>query len=98
MTKQKLEPTPWRGSPATYKMVYDQIKARWGEDMAKRYNPSRNARTWNSWKESGFRVKRGEKALKSVTFKEIVKDGEVVDVYRKTVNLFYFPQLERIIK
>ena len=98
MSQDKLGPTPWRGSQETYKMVYNQIAARWGEDFARRFDPARNCRTYRGWLECGFRVRRGEKALKSVTYVPVEKDGEVVDLYRKTVNLFYFPQLVRIIK
>jgi len=78
-------------------MVFDQIAERWGMDMARRFDPARNCRTYQDWLDCGFRVRRGEKALKSVTYIPVEKDGAVTDVYRKTVNLFYFNQLERIL-
>lgn len=94
----KLKPTRWQGSLVTYKLVYDQIASRWGEEMARRYDPARNCRSYQDWIDSGFKVRRGEKALKSITFIPVEgKNGEVTDVYRKTVNLFYFNQLERVL-
>lgn len=93
-----LNPTNYRGSIENYLAVMDQIRNRFGEKAARRYDPHRNARSYAAWKEAGFRVKRGETALKSITFIPVEdKSGEVVNVYKKTVNLFYYPQLERII-
>jgi hypothetical protein len=76
----------------------EQIRSRWGDEEAKKFDPQRNTRTYASWKEAGFRVKRGETALKSITFIPVEdKNGETVNVYKKTVNLFYYLQLERVI-
>lgn len=89
----------YTGSQATFSMIFNQIKARWGEKEAKRYDPLRNCLTYRAWIDAGFRVRRGEKALKSITFipVEDSETGKVVDCYRRTVNLFYYRQLEKII-
>lgn len=93
-----LNPTNYRGSIENYLAVLEQIRNRWGDDEAKKYDPKRNARTYNAWREAGFRVKRGETALKSITFIPVEdKSGETVNVYKKTVNLFYYLQLEKTI-
>jgi hypothetical protein len=100
MTKLKNESlTNYTGCPATYLMVLEQIKKRWGDKAAKHYDPARNCRTFNSWKnDMGRKVMRGQRALKSVTFIPVEDEhGEVIDCYKKTVNLFYYKQLERVI-
>ena len=93
----RLEPTGWKGSALTYKMVYDQILIRYGETMARKLDPARNCRTYRDWLYYGFQVRQGEKALKSVVYIPIEKDGVITDVLRRQVSLFYFNQLERII-
>jgi len=93
-----IKPTNYRGSVENYLAVMEQIRNRWGDDEAKRYDPKRNARTYAAWREAGLRVKRGETALKSTTFIPIENErGEVIDTYKKTISLFYYLQLERTI-
>ncbi len=98
MKTKVLEKTNWTGSRDTYITVRNQIERRWGSKIAKKLDCSRNCRTYNSWKEMGFRVKRGETALSSVTYipVENKKGGEVTNVIKRKVNLFYYPQLERV--
>ena len=89
--------TNYQGSAATKKMVTEQITLRFGQEAAQNYNPYVNCRTYKSWLAAGYKVKRGEKALKSVTFVEVKNEsGEVVKKYPKTVNLFYEKQVEEI--
>ncbi|MDP2736495.1 MAG: hypothetical protein Q8O59_01775 [bacterium] len=92
-----MKATNYRGSAATRKMVAEQIAARYGEKEAKKYNPETNCRSYKSWLEEGFQVRKGEKAIKSVTFVEVENEsGEVVQKYPKNVNLFYVRQVEKI--
>lgn len=90
------DPTPYTGSEATRDMVRRQIAERWGEKEATKYDPTKNARTFKSWLRLGYRVKRGEKSLRSTTFVE-EKDGEgaVVRTFPRTVSLFYYLQVEK---
>jgi hypothetical protein len=90
-------PTPYTGSSKTFEMVAEQIEARWGKKEVKNFDPETNTRTFASWLKLGYRVKKGEKALKSVTYIE-KKDaeGKVVQKYPRTVNLFYFRSVEPI--
>lgn len=93
-----LAPTNYQGSLDNYLSVMEQIRQRWGEVEAKKYDPRRNARTYRDWKDSGFKVKRGEKSLKSITFVPVENErGEVVNLYKLTCNLFYYKQIERVI-
>jgi antirestriction protein ArdC len=61
-----------------------------------------NCFTIQTWNQLGYRVKKGEKAIRSITYVEGTDqteddDGEEADVrkYRKTVYLFYRTQVEK---
>ena len=86
----------WTGSEATSDIVRKQILARWGEDEAKNYDPKSNCLPFSRWAENGYKVKTGEKALKSfIVVQQKDKQGEVVRKYPKSINLFYFLQVEK---
>ncbi len=86
----------WTGSAITAELVKDQILDRWGEDEANNYDPKRNCLTFSRWLEHGFRVKKGEKAIKSfVVIEQKDEKGVVVRKYPKTINLFYIKQVEK---
>ena len=94
-----MKATNHRGSISTKKFVAEQIAARYGQEEVKNYNPETNCRTYKSWLEEGFQVKKGEKAIKSVTFVEVENEsGEVVKKYPKNVNLFCWLQVEPVKK
>lgn len=93
----------WKGSIYTLSMVATEINNRWGIEAVKIYDPMVNCFTLNKWNTLGYRVKKGEKAIKSVTFignfnaktvdgKE-VKEGRS---YPKSVSLFFINQVQRI--
>jgi len=87
----------YRGSLATAKQVAEEIARRWGEAEAKRYDPWTNCLTYHSWIQNGYKVKRGEHGIPSVTFVEKKDEkGEVVSTYPKKVHLFYYLQVEPI--
>ena len=89
----------YSGSETTYKMVAEQIKERFGKKEAKNYDPYKNCLTYRQWIENNFRVKKGEKAIKSITYVKVENEaGEVVKCYPRTVNLFYYKQVEPITK
>ena len=77
----------------TAEFVRLEIKDRFGIKAAKEYNPLENCFTFNGWKQRGYLVKKGEKAIKSVTF---IKDEETGDTFPRTVCLFAKPQVEEI--
>ena len=58
----------WKGSIGTMSNVAHQIMERFGVDAAKEYNPEINCFTYRGWRERGFQVRKGEKALHSITF------------------------------
>lgn len=89
--------SPYTGSQETLALVSEQIKKRWGESELKNYDPFHNARTFQSWLKLGFKVRKGEKALRSITFVE-TKDaeGNILKKYRRPVYLFYYRQVEKV--
>ena len=87
----------YKGSQKTKSMVEEQIKERFGDEEAKKYNPMENCLPFRLWSEAGFKVKKGEKALKSITYVEVKdKKGEVINKYPRKVNLFYHLQVEKV--
>jgi len=87
----------WKGSTKTFEIVFDQIKDRYGLEEAKNYDPLENCFTYNTWAIKGYQVKKGEKALKSITWVTGAKkkeNGDPAPVFPKTVNLFYKIQVE----
>jgi N-terminal domain of anti-restriction factor ArdC len=108
MTQQQLQTLAhWGGSDKTAEIVREEIAARWGEEEAENYDPLKNCFTLVTWNKLGYKVKRGEKAIRSVTYvadkkqqqgKEAETNGEgepKVRLYPKTVYLFYRLQVER---
>ena len=87
----------YTGSENTFDMVSKQIKEKYGLDELKNYDPFHNTRTFRSWLALGFRVRKGEKALRSITYTE-TKDtvGNVIKRVRHPVYLFYYRQVEPI--
>ena len=97
--KEILTETNYTGSETTKAMLLEQIKERWGEAELKNFDPYHNARTYKSWILSGFKVRKGEHALKSMTFIETKDEqGNVLKKHRRPVFLFYYRQVEPISK
>ncbi|MEN9920764.1 MAG: hypothetical protein RL538_657 [Candidatus Parcubacteria bacterium] len=85
----------YRGSEKTLAMVKVQIEERWGKRVASSFDPYHDCMTATAWMAAGFRIKKGEKALKSVTFIESEDDdGRVTQKVRRVVNLFHRRQVE----
>jgi N-terminal domain of anti-restriction factor ArdC len=93
----------WRGSAKTADAVREEIARRWGDAEAKQYNPLTNCFTIQTWNKLGYRVKKGEKAIRSITYVEGKDQAETsteeeeqdVRTYPKTVYLFYRTQVEK---
>ena len=89
--------SPYRGSEKTYEMVKDQIRERWGDELADEFDPYTDAMPLISWTAYGYRVRKGEKALKSVTFVEQKDEkGEIVRKIRRSINLFHHCQVLKV--
>ena len=99
MTAQKM--ALWRGSEKTADQVREEIARRYGEEEAEEYDPDTNCFTLPTWNRLGYRVRKGEKAIRSMTLIEEkdpdAKEGEETEVhkYPKAVYLFYIRQVEK---
>lgn len=92
---EELVATPYTGSELTRKMIQNQIRERFGEAEALKYDPYTNCRTFKQWMSLGLVPKKGQRALQSVTYIESKNErGEVIKIPR-TVSLFYRLQVER---
>ena len=87
----------YTGSEATKTICEDAIREKYGPAEIKNMDCYHNIRTFHSWLKLGFKVRRGEKAIKSITYVE-QKDssGNVLRRYRRPVFLFYYRQVEKI--
>ena len=86
--------SPYRGSEKTYEMVKEQIRERWGDELADEFDPYTDAMPIVSWTAYGYRVRKGEKALKSVTYVEVKNEKEeIVRTIRRSINLFHHCQV-----
>lgn len=91
--------TNYKGSERTKALIEDQIRERWGEsELKNHYSAYHSARTYNSWKKLGYKIIKGEKALKSYTFMSEDKEGKLQlrKYYRRPVFLWYYRQVEPI--
>ena len=99
MTQQKI--ALWRGSEKTADQVREEIARRYGEEEAEEYDPQTNCFTLPTWNKLGYVVRKGEKAIRSMTLIEKAdpnaKEGEQTEAikYPKTVYLFYIKQVTK---
>lgn len=87
----------YSGSQKTYELVAQQINERYGKKEVKNYDPYKNCLSFKQWISNGYKVKKGEKSLKSITIiKETDKKGKVIRKHTRRINLFYYLQVEKI--
>ena len=79
-------------------MVQDQLRERYGDEVADEFDASVDAMPLISWAAYGYRVRKGEKALKSITYVEVKNEkDEVIKKIKRTVNLFHRRQVQKAI-
>jgi len=88
--------TPYTGSQTTKDAVRAQIVERFGEAEGAKYDPYSNARTFAQWTQLGYTVKKGQKALRSITYIEKKDEKGVIIKIPRVVNLFYVLQVDRV--
>lgn len=86
----------YRGSAVTFALVKAQISERFGEVEAEAYSPKTNCLTLRQWNAQGYKVKKGERALKSFTFVEDEGESKDKKRWRKSVFLFCRAQVEKV--
>lgn len=87
----------YSGSKLTYYLVKKEIADRFGKEEAEKYDPYQNALTYRNWLDLGYKVKSGEHAIKNkVLVDSKDKDTNKPIRYFKSINLFYYLQVEKI--
>ena len=90
--------SPWKGSSATAELVREQLRSKYNDEIADSFDASKDAMPFASWLSYGYRVRKGEKALKSVTYVDVEdEDGMSEKKIRRNVNLFHKCQVEKIV-
>ena len=94
--KQVIITSPYKGSIKTYELVKEQLREKYGDEVADSFDPVTDAMPALSWAYYNYRIRKGEKAPKTVTLLE-VKDanGKVTRMIRRTINLFHKFQVEK---
>lgn len=96
-TVQEVLKSPWRNSEKTEKVVREQLRARYGDDVADEFDASKDAMPYASWLFFGYKVRPKERSLKSITYVDVKNEkGEVEKKIRRTCNLFHRLQVEKI--
>lgn len=85
----------YTGSEVTRSIVEEQIRAKYGATELKNLDCYHNLRTFQSWSKLGWKIRPGEKAIRSITYVE-KRDpaGNVIKRYKRPVFLFYYRQLQ----
>ena len=88
--------SPYKGSEKTCEDVREQLRSRYGDEVADEFNPYADCMPFGSWVSQGYMVRKGEKALKSITLIEVRdSDDKVVRKVMRTVNLFHRLQVQQ---
>lgn len=86
--------SPYREGKKSYEDVKEQLRKRYGDEVAEEYDPHTDCMPFSFWAKGGYRIKPGSKAFKSVTFVEILNEkGEVERKVRRICNLFHKKQV-----
>ena len=87
----------YTGSKATRSMVEEQIREKYGEAELCNFDPYHSARTFHSWLKLGWKVRKGEKALRSFTILETTDaNGNIIKKIKRPCYLFYYRQVESL--
>ena len=86
--------SPYKGSEKTYGDVREQLRQRYGDEVADEYDPYTDCMPFVFWAKGGYRIKPGSRAFKSVTYVDVLNEkGEVERKVRRICNLFHKKQV-----
>lgn len=89
--------SPYTGSSSTKALIEKAVEERYGKSELKNLDCYHNMRTFTDWLNLGWKVRKGEKAFKSIVVREIKdKDGDVIKKISRPCFLFYYRQVEKI--
>ncbi len=88
---QEIITSPWRGSEHSEAAVREQVRLRFGDEVADSFSSRTDAMSFAAWLSRGFVPLKNSKSLKSVVIIEVKdkKTGEIVKKIRRVVNLFH---------
>lgn len=93
LKERKVEST-WRGSEKTAEQMREQIRAKFGDAVAKEYDAKRHVMSLRQWSRYGIKVRAGESALKTYTVIENDDEtGEATRV-RRSIPVFHYLQTD----
>jgi len=84
----------FKGSEKTKALVQEQLRSRWGDELADSFDPLRHVMTYKKWLEAGRFVKKNERALRSFVIVESKDSDGSVKKYRRPCFLFHINQTE----
>lgn len=91
------EKSNYTGAKESYEKVRQQIVDIWGEEEGKIFDPYTNCLTYNKWIANGYKVRKGEKNLRSMVMLEKKNAaGVVIGKYPRQICLFYYLQVARL--
>ena len=89
--------SPYTGSASTKALMEKAIVEKYGKAELKNLDCYHTMRTFSNWLSLGWKVRKGEKAFKSIVIREVKdKDGEVIKKITHPCFLFYYRQVEKI--
>jgi len=89
--------SPFSGSSTTKTLMEKAIEERYGKAELKNLDCYHTMRTFSNWARLGWKVRKGEKAFKSIVVREIKdKDGDVIKKITHPCFLFYYRQVEKV--
>lgn len=89
--------SPYSGSTTTKALIEKAIEERYGKAELKNLDCYHTMRTFSNWARLGWKVRKGEKAFKSIVVREIKdKDGDVIKKITHPCFLFYYRQVEKV--
>lgn len=95
--KERGVESPWKGSEKTAEQMREQIRERFGDKVAKSYDPKRHVMSLRHWSRFGVRINPGESALRTYTLIEndYEEDGEHKSI-RRSIPVFHYLQTDLV--
>jgi hypothetical protein len=90
----ELPATNWTGSQKTFELVRSQIESRFGTETAANFDPLTDARTFRSWLDLGFVVRKNEKGIRSFILVRRKGSKDNDDKVVRNIYLFHKNQVE----
>ena len=89
--------SPFTGSASTKSMMEKAVQEKYGKAELKNLDCYHNMRTFQNWLSLGWKVRKGEKAFKSIVVREVKdENGDVIKKITHPCFLFYYRQVEKI--